>query len=48
MNKTTCQKAGAPKACLKKATELWYVLQLDGIAAGAFGSWKAGDAQGGD
>ena len=48
MNKTTCKKAGTPKACLKKATELWYVLHLDDIAAGAFGSWKAGDAQGGD
>lgn len=25
MIKTTCQKAGTPKACPKKVTNLWYV-----------------------
>lgn len=25
MTKTTCKKAGTPKACPKKAIELWYV-----------------------
>ena len=25
MNKTTCKKAGTPKACPKKVTELFYV-----------------------
>lgn len=25
MIKTTCKKAGMPKACLKKVLELWYI-----------------------
>lgn len=33
MIKTTCKKAGMPKACLKKVLELWYIPHPKGAKA---------------
>jgi hypothetical protein len=41
-SRTACYTASTSKATEPAALNGWYLLHLDGRAAGAFGSWKSG------